>query len=124
MNTYSCCKAIYSAQAGGGYIPYYSPQRGGSIFGSVLKGVGNFFKSKVAPSLITHGADFLQDVVSGRNVVDAAKQRGIEALQSTINSTIGPPKPLQRELKRKRLGTGLGTANSKKGRSGIKRRRF
>lgn len=102
MNNFTCCKDIYSAQAGGGYIPYYSPQRGGSIFGSVLKGVGNFFKSKVAPSLITHGADFLQDVVSGRNVAEAAKQRGVEALQSTINSTLGRTNQRQRKIAKKR----------------------
>lgn len=91
MNTYACCKEIYLGQAGGGFIPYYTPQKGGSIFGSVLRGVGNFFKSKVAPSLIEHGADFLQDVVSGKNVAESAKKRGMQALQNTINRTIGNP---------------------------------
>jgi hypothetical protein len=88
MNTDACCREIYLGQAGGGFIPYYTPQKGGSIFGSVLRGVGNFFKTKVAPSLIEHGADFLQDVVSGKNVAESAKKRGIQALQNTINRTI------------------------------------
>jgi hypothetical protein len=114
MNEFTCCRDVYSAQVGGGYIPYYVPQRGGSIFGSVLKGVGNFFKSKVAPSLITHGADFLQDVVSGRNVAESAKQRGIEALQSTINRTLQSPKTQRRNIKAKRRG---------KSQQGRKRRR-
>ena len=85
-----CCKAYFhhQAQTGSG-LSVYDVQRGHGILGNLARTIIPFFKSNVAPRLISGAAGFANDLLQGRSLKESAKKRGIQTLKNTFQDKIG-----------------------------------
>ena len=117
----------YSNQVGSG-IPGFSGvryQRGHGFFGRLFSGIGSFVKD-LAPSLLKRSlpsaVNFAQDIMTGENVGQSAKNRLLEAGRDVADETLGQIKKrvqrgsgiYRRRLKYKRLKSRLLKAKTNK----------
>ena len=111
----------YYLEQVGGSLPAYAGvrfQRGHGIFGRLISGIGGFMRSllpaagmRAAPS----GVGLLQDILAGKNVLESAKNRFVEAGKNVADETL--------EQLKTRIGRGRKRRKSNK-RKDAKRRRL
>ena len=106
MNNMDRTAAFYSrpSYVGAGF-PVYSGsrrQRGGSILGSIAKFALPMLKNVGRAALgqaVGLAKDVAHDTLSGQNIRESFKRRGIQRLKKTVTSTLGPR---QKQPSRKR----------------------
>ena len=124
-----CCPYTqhYVRQAGGNHIPVFygrTDQRGhgiGSLFGSLARSALPFFKSAagyVGRNLLSTGANVIGDVLQGRNVGEAFKERFTETGRDVL-SDVGSRLQQQSGRGRKRKAC----SKKKKKKKGTKKRK-
>ena len=97
MNNMDRTAAFYSrpSYVGAGF-PVYSGsrrQRGGSILGSIAKFALPMLKNVGRAALgqaVGLAKDVAQDALSGQNIGEALKRRGVQRLRNTASAALGP----------------------------------
>ena len=107
-------KDYYTRQVGGVSLPYfsggYNRQRGagiGNFFGKMLRGVvmpalgkaASAIKPRATKHLLNFGQGVLTDIISGKNVGQSFKHRGLREAKGLASDLLTPGKTARRQAK-------------------------